>query len=65
MIFITVMRFSWMAECRNTVREICSTFNVSRAVAQDMQQLIATGASAADCNAIATQAYMLCNQVGA
>lgn len=65
MIFITAMRFSWMAECRNTVREICSTFNVSRAVAQDMQQMIATGASAKDCNAIAAAAYLLCNQIGA
>lgn len=65
MTFITAMRFSWMAECRNTVREICSTFNVSRAVAQDMQRLIATGASAEDCNAIATAAHLLCNQAGA
>lgn len=65
MTFINAMRFSWLAEYRNTVREICNTFNVSRAVAQDMQRLIATGASAADCNAIATQVYMLCNQVGA
>ena len=65
MIFITAMRFSWMAECRNNLREIRSTFNVSRAVAQDMQKMIANGASAKDCNAIAMQAYLLCNQVGA
>lgn len=65
MIFVNTSRFAWIAECRNTIRELCSTFNAPRAIAKELQKMIASGATAADCNAIAEQSYILRYQIGA
>lgn len=64
MTFVSPSRFAWIAEYRNTMRELCSTFNAPRAIAKELQQMIACGATAADCNAIAEQSYILRNQIG-
>ena len=55
-------RFDWMKDCKWTVREIGSTFQVSRIIAKHIQRTARTEAQAW---AIADAAKSLCNgQVG-
>ena len=65
MSFVNTSRFAWIAGYSNTIREICSTFHAPRAIAKELQRMIASGATAADCNAIAEQSYILRRQIGA
>ena len=64
MLFTCPARFAWIAECRNTIRELTATFMAPRTIAKELQLAIANGATLADCNAIATASYELRNQLG-
>lgn len=63
--FISAPRFAWLATARNTIKELQSTFQAPRAIAKELQEMITRGASAEQCNAIASASLMLREQIGA
>ena len=56
--------FNAMIEFRNTVKAIQSVWSVPRAVAQDMQIMIATRKSQIECDMVARASFDLRQQVG-
>lgn len=64
MTFISPARFAWLAECRNTIKELRATFCAPTAIARELQSMIARGASADQCNMIASASHELRNQIG-
>lgn len=63
--FISNTRFAWLASARNTIKELQSTFQAPKAIAKELQNMIAHGCTAEQCNAIAGASWMLRQQVGA
>lgn len=64
MLYTTAQRFAWIAECRNTVRELMSTFQAPRAIAKQLQGMVSSGATLAACSAVAAASLELRSQVG-
>lgn len=62
--FISTARFAWIATARNTIKELQSTFNAPKAIAVELQGMIASGKNVNECNDYATASFMLREQVG-
>lgn len=61
---ISELCFDWIAECRNTVKQIARSFDVPRAIAKEIQGMVARGATHRDCEAVAAASWELRSQIG-